>query len=156
MYALLTFQDQQVLQSQGIIIQEELHQEVANVVANVVNATFRPAPHKRYERLKGKALEYRHEGVPKPAYRALKDTVRCSVICNDHASLINAHNALLASPLFEGKITKDRREERSCRDVLQVVLFKGFLCEVQFHFKNTLPLKVFSHAAYNIKRPEAD
>ena len=56
--------------------------------------------------------------------------------------------------LFEGKITKDRREERSCRDVLQVVLFKGFLCEVQFHFKNTLPLKVFSHAAYNIKRPE--
>ena len=35
------------------------------------------------------------------------------------------------------------------------MLFKGFLCEVQFHFKNTLPLKVFSHAAYNIKRPEA-
>ena len=102
----------------------------------------------------GKAEEYDNEGVPEPAYRAVKDGVRCSVICNDHASLINAHNALLASPLFEGKITKDRREERSCRDVLQVVLFKGFLCEVQFHFKSTLPLKVFSHAAYNIKRPQ--
>ena len=38
--------------------------------------------------------------------------------------------------------------------ILQVVLFKGLLCEVQFHFKTTLPLKVFSHAAYNIKRPE--
>jgi hypothetical protein len=140
--------------AQGIVIQEECHQEVAKTVANVPNVTFRPAPHKKWIRLDGKAEEYKHEGVPKPAYRAIKDGVRCSVICNDHASLINAHNALLASPLFEGKITKDRREERSCRDVLQVVLFKGFLCEVQFHFKNTLPLKVFSHAAYNIKRPE--
>jgi len=140
--------------AQGIVIQEEFHQEVAKTVANVPNATFRPAPHKKYERFNGKATEYRNEGVPMPAYRAVKDGVRCSVICNDHASLINAHNALLASPLFEGKITKDRREERSCRDILQVVLFKGFLCEVQFHFKSTLPLKVFSHAAYNIKRPE--
>ena len=116
--------------------------------------TFRKAPHKKNERFIGKAVEYLHEGVSLPAFRAVKDTVRGSVICNDHASLINAHNALLASPVFQGKITKDRREERSCRDVLQVVLFKGFLCEVQFHFKNTLPLKVFSHAAYNIKRPE--
>ena len=46
------------------------------------------------------------------------------------------------------------REEPSCRDVLQVVLFDGLLCEVQFHFKDTLPLKAFSHAAYNIKRPQ--
>ena len=142
------------LVAQGILIQEEFHQEVANTVANVRNVTYRPAPHKKYNRFIGKAKEYSNEGVPEPAFRAIKDGVRGSVICNDHASLIAAHNALLASPLFEGKITKDRREERSCRDVLQVVLFKGFLCEVQFHFKNTLPLKVFSHAAYNIKRPE--
>jgi hypothetical protein len=82
----------------------------------------------------------------------MKDTVRCSVVCQDHASLVAAHAALLA--VFVGKITKDRREEPSCRDVLQVVEFEGFLCEVQFHFAATLPLKVFSHAAYNVQRPE--
>ena len=140
--------------AQGILIQEEFHQEAAKAVANVPNVTFRPAPHKKFERFNGKAFEYEHEGVPLNGLCAIKDSVRGSVVCNDHASLIAAHNALLASPVFEGKITKDRREERSCRDVLQVVLFKGFLCEVQFHFKSTLPLKVFSHAAYNIKRPE--
>ena len=86
------------------------------------------------------------------SYRALHDTVRCSIICQDHSSLVTAHAALLA--VFTGKITKDRREEPSCRDVLQVVEFEGFLCEVQFHFAATLPLKVFSHAAYNVQRPE--
>ena len=34
------------------------HQEVAKVIANVPNATFRPAPHKKNERLEGKAAEY--------------------------------------------------------------------------------------------------
>ena len=32
--------------------------------------------------------------------------------------------------------------------------FDGLLCEVQFHFATTLPLKAFSHAAYNLRRPE--
>ena len=63
-----------------------------------------------------------------------------------------AHAAVLA--VFEGKVTKDRREVPSCRDVLQVVLFEGLLCEVQFHFADTLPLKKFSHAAYNVRRPQ--
>jgi hypothetical protein len=105
-------------------------------------------------RTSAKASEYRSEGVPSPAQRAIKDTVRGTVVCDDHASLVAAHAAVLASPLFVGTITKDRREEPSCRDVLQVVLFDGLLCEVQFHFKDTLPLKAFSHAAYNIKRPQ--
>ena len=121
-------------------------------MAGTANAEFKPAPHKKDARLMGKAEEYENEGVPKPAYRAMKDTVRCSVVCQDHASLVAAHAALLA--VFPGKITKDRREEPSCRDVLQVVEFEGFLCEVQFHFAATLPLKVFSHAAYNVQRPE--
>ena len=53
-------------------------------------------------------------------------------------------------------ITKDRRDEPSCRDVLQVVRRRsdGFLFEVQFHYASVFPLKVFSHAAYNICRPE--
>jgi hypothetical protein len=73
---------------------------------------------------------------------------------DDHSSLIAAHAAVLASKLFEGKVTKDRREEPSCRDVLQVVLFEGMLVEIQLHFKDVLPLKAFSHAAYNIRRPQ--
>ena len=101
-----------------------------------------------------KAAEYGEEGVASPAYRAVKDTVRCTIKCDDHSSLIAAHAAVLASPLFEGKVTKDRREEPSCRDVLQVVLFEGMLVEIQFHFKDVLPLKAFSHAAYNIRRPQ--
>jgi len=140
------------LVAQGIVLQQRFHKAVAESVAGTANVEFRPAPHKKNARLVGKAKEYENEGVPRPAYRAMKDTVRCSVVCQDHASLVAAHAALLA--VFPGKITKDRREEPSCRDVLQVVEFEGFLCEVQFHFAATLPLKVFSHAAYNVQRPE--
>ena len=143
---------QYYLVAQGILRQQRYHDAVAAAVAAIENVEFRPAPHKKNERTVGKAKEYDHEGVPMPAYRALKDTVRCSIVCQDHASLNAAHAALLA--VFPGKITKDRREEPSCRDVLQVVEFEGFLCEVQFHFAATLPLKAFSHAAYNVQRPE--
>jgi hypothetical protein len=138
--------------AQGIVLQQRFHKAVAESVAGIANIEFHPAPHKKNARLTGKALEYDNEGVPAPSHRAMKDTVRCSVVCQDHASLVAAHAALLA--VFPGKITKDRREEPSCRDVLQVVEFEGFLCEVQFHFAATLPLKVFSHAAYNVQRPE--
>ena len=140
------------LVAQGIVLQQRFHEAVAESVAGIANAEFKPAPHKKDARLVGKAQEYENEGVPKPSHRAMKDTVRCSVVCQDHASLVAAHAALVA--VFDGKITKDRREEPSCRDVLQVVEFEGFLCEVQFHFAATLPLKVFSHAAYNVQRPE--
>ena len=140
------------LVAQGILRQQRYHDAVAAAVAAIENVEFRPAPHKKNARTVGKAKEYENEGVPLPAERAMKDTVRCSIVCQDHASLVAAHAALLA--VFTGKITKDRREEPSCRDVLQVVEFEGFLCEVQFHFAATLPLKVFSHAAYNVQRPE--
>ena len=143
---------QYYLVAQGILRQQRYHKAVAAAVAAIENVEFRPAPHKKNARTVGKAKEYENEGVPLPAERAMKDTVRCSIVCQDHASLVAAHAALLA--VFTGKITKDRREEPSCRDVLQVVEFEGFLCEVQFHFAATLPLKAFSHAAYNVQRPE--
>jgi hypothetical protein len=140
------------LVARGTVVQQRFHTAVAESVAMVDGVEFLPAPHKKDKRLTGKAKEYQNEGVTMPSHRALKDTVRCSVVCQDHASLVAAHAALVA--VFDGKITKDRREEPSCRDVLQVVEFEGFLCEVQFHFAATLPLKAFSHAAYNVQRPE--
>ena len=70
-------------------------------VAGTANAEFHPAPHKKDARLMGKGVEYHNEGVPVPSYRALKDTVRCSVVCQDHASLVAAHAALLIGDQFE-------------------------------------------------------
>ena len=140
------------LVARGTVVQQRFHAAVAESVAMVDGVEFLPAAHKKDKRLVGKAKEYNREGVTMPSYRALRDTVRCSIICQDHSSLVAAHAALLA--VFTGKITKDRREEPSCRDVLQVVEFEGFFCEVQFHFAATLPLKVFSHAAYTVRRPE--
>ena len=140
------------LAARGYLLQDRFHAAVAQAVKGVDGVEFLPGKHKGYERYVAKAEEYDKEGVPDPAYRAVKDTVRGSVVCRDHAALDAAHAALLA--VFEGKVTKDRREVPSCRDVLQVVLFEGLLCEVQFHFADTLPLKKFSHAAYNVRRPQ--
>ena len=140
------------LAARGYLLQDRFHAAVAQAVKGVDGVEFLPGKHKGTKRYMAKAEEYRKEGVPKPSYRAVKDTVRGSVVCRDHAALDAAHAALLA--VFEGKVTKDRREVPSCRDVLQVVLFEGLLCEVQFHFADTLPLKKFSHAAYNVRRPQ--
>ena len=140
------------LAARGFLLQDRFHAAVAQAVKGVDGVEFLPGKHKGTERYMAKAAEYDKEGVPQPSYRAVKDTVRGSVVCRDHAALDAAHAALLA--VFEGKVTKDRREVPSCRDVLQVVLFEGLLCEVQFHFADTLPLKKFSHAAYNVRRPQ--
>ena len=144
----------QYLAARGFLVQTAFHAAVAAAISTIEGAQFQPGRHKRNERLAAKADEYEYEGVPLPSHRAVKDTVRCSVVCVDHASLVAAHQAVLGSAVLEGKVTKDRREEPSCRDVLQVVEFREFLCEVQFHFAATLPLKAFSHAAYNIRRPD--
>ena len=144
----------QYLAARGFLVQAAFHAAVAAAISTIEGAQFQPGRHKGNTRLNAKAEEYMHEGVPWPSHRAVKDTVRCSVVCVDHASLVAAHQAVLGSAVLEGKVTKDRREVPSCRDVLQVVEFREFLCEVQFHFAATLPLKAFSHAAYNIRRPD--
>ena len=143
------------LAARGIILQDRFHKAVSEAVQCVDGVEFLPGRHKRSERFMSKGAEYAQAGVPDPAHRAIKDTVRGSIVCRDHAAMVSAHAALLAaSKPFEGKVTKDRREDPSCRDLLQVVLFDGLLCEVQFHFASTLPLKAFSHAAYNLRRPD--
>jgi hypothetical protein len=164
------------LASKGFLIQKRFHDAVSSIVRDtctcmpVFGIECSPRFHKKSLQYTGKVVMYKKtlderyqwnsiedtntEKVPLPAERAVKDSVRCTIICIDHPSLRAAHAAILASPLFEGKVTKDRREEPTCRDVLQVVLFEGMLCEIQFHFKDVLPLKVFTRAAYKIRRTQ--
>ena len=144
------------LRAYGITRQSLFHSIVKGAVCEVDGIEWRPGHHKRKSRFAKKFLEYNLEGVPQPSARAMKDTVRGTVVCRDHASLVAAHAALLEEKLLTARITKDRRADPSCRDVLQVVSLEGygtvFYCEVQFHFAGVLPLKAFSHAAYNVRR----
>ena len=174
--------------AKGYLVQQQFHKALSMLVQNIDGVSFSPGPHKGNKRYMAKMFEYKNEadqeyetyvttyiaannGDPppddrersmeaKPYYKAIKDTVRGSVVCSDHSTMHAAYTALMSSSLFQGRVTKDRRNNDSCRDVLQVVLFGedlvpgGLLCEVQFHFQQCLPLKSFSHAAYNVKRLE--
>lgn len=55
--------------------------------------------------------------APKPWYKAIKDTVRGSVVCSNHSTMHAAFTALMSSNIFQGRVTKDRRTNDSCRDV---------------------------------------
>ena len=147
------------LVAKGITVQSKFHKTILNLVnglktRGVLGLQTRPAPHKKYVRFNLKAEEYKREGVPKPCEQAIKDTVRITIECKDNSAMCAAQSSLEESPLFKSAVTKDRRSEPSCRDVLQVVWFEGLLCEVQFHFADILPLKKFSHAAYKLSRTQ--
>jgi hypothetical protein len=148
------------LRAKGINKQRIFHHIVGQALCEVDGIEWRPGHHKGQIRFIMKSLEYGREGVPRPSARAMKDTVRGTVVCRDHASLVAAHAALLEADFLTARTTKDRREDPSCRDVLQVVSLgrheAALLCEVQFHFASVLPLKAFSHAAYNVRRLKCD
>ena len=145
--------------AKGFLIHNQFNVAIHNIVEKIHGVAFIAGKHKGSDHFDAKADEYRAEGVQEPVEQKITDIVRGCIVCNDHDGMIAAHTALESSPLFEKKISKDRREDPSCRDVLQVVLFgkdivNGLLCEIQFQFRDILPLKVFSHAASTIQKPQ--
>ena len=143
--------------AKGYLIQNQFNVAIHNIVEKIHGVTFIAGKRKGSDHFDAKANEYRAEGVQEPVEQKITDIVRGCIVCNDHDGMIAAHLALSSSPLFEKKISKDRREDPSCRDVLQVVLFGKdvrFLCEIQFQFRDILPLKIFSHAASTIQIPQ--
>ena len=119
--------------------------------------------HKGVWRWNAKALEYAKgepaavppvPPVPHPAAQAIKDGSRGAATCDSHAAAVGAHAALAGAFGADLVFTKDRRGVAECRDMLVTARSGGVIGEVQINFGLTFPLKVFSHAAYNLLRPQ--
>ena len=64
-----------------------------------------------------------------------------------------AYKALTAK--YPAVSTKNRLGEPT-HDVLCVIRYRGYLVEIQFHFRTVLALKSFSHAGFNILRMQTE
>ena len=147
------------------MVSPKFHHQVRTALRGVPGVRYAPVHHKGRERWAAKAAEYAKGApdasppvppVPEPAAQAIKDGGRGAATCESHAAAVGAHAALAAAFGADLVFTKDRRDVPERRDILVMARCGGVIFEVQINFGRTFPLKVFSHAAYNLLRPQTD
>lgn len=144
-----------LLYAEMLLLSENFHRDMGLLLRPF--GTYSAANMKGFLRAWAKCSDpddgYGGDAYPRPESMHLKDVLRCTVLVKDHRTLVAAHRALLRKYRPGG--TKDRRADAP-RDVLQLVWYKGFLVEVQFHFASVAAIKKLSHVAYNIMRVNAE
>ena len=153
------------MQAKSLLASPQFHRTVRAALQGVPGVRYAPASHKGGDRWWAKAEEYAAgepaaappvPPVPEPAAQAIKDGSRGAATCASHAAAVGAHAALAGAFGADLVFTKDRRGVPECRDMLVTARSGGAICEVQINFGLTFPLKAFSHAAYNLLRPQTD
>lgn len=121
-------------------------------------SAYSAGPLKTRDRVSAKCLPggdyYSGDAADNPNCKLVMDEIRGSVKCKTHAEMERGH--VEAQKVFGAPaVVKDRRGKVQ-RDMLFVFKHEGMFVELQFHFADTLAVKVLAHAVFEIQRLNTD
>lgn len=121
-------------------------------------SSYSAGPLKNEDRVSAKCMPggdyWSDEAANGPFCKWVMDVDRGTVKCKTRSMMVRATAA--AVKIFgEPAVVKDRRNKVQ-HDVLMVFDHEGLYVEVQFHYEDTLAVKVLAHAIFEIKRLKTD
>ena len=127
--------------------------EVA-LAAGGTASSYSKGPLKNEDRVDAKCMPggdyWSMEANAKPNCKWVMDVDRGTVKCKTRSMMVRATAA--AVKIFgEPAVVKDRKDKVQ-HDVLMVFDHEGLYVEVQFHYEDTLAVKVLAHAIFEIQR----
>ena len=131
---------------------------VGLAVARACGAAYHAGPLKTEERVNSKCEpggDYDTRDPTKwPNCARILDMCRASIECKTKAMMVQAYSAAVQR-FGKPAVCKDRRDKVQ-HDVLCVFNHEGFFVEVQFHYAQTVAIKILAHAVFEVRRLKSD